>query len=102
MQIGCLAICTCVTTTTTTTTRYVEAWRFGCHFGRQDGNDRRETGSTSSHKTSNLLLTNTRSRPSTALLLWATSGHDAGQRLQPARGSRPLICPEKTAFYSPA
>lgn len=41
-------------------------------------------------------------RSSNAPLLWATSGYDAGQSLQPARCSRPLICPEKTVAYSAA
>lgn len=44
MQMGCAAICECVTTAA----RYVVTWNLGYHFGRQGGNDRYETGSVSS------------------------------------------------------
>lgn len=51
---GCPAICRCVTTTT----RYVEARKFGCQFGRKGGNGVHKTGSASSQ--SGPLLMNTR------------------------------------------
>lgn len=51
------AICNCVTKTS----RHVEAWRFGCRFGREGGNGGHKTGSASSQ--SSRLLINTRKQP---------------------------------------
>lgn len=70
---------------------------FGADLGDQVGTT--DTKQAASSQTI-LLFTNTRSRPSTAPLLCAASGHDAGQSLQPARDPRPLICPEETVAYS--
>lgn len=87
---GCPAICKCVTTNA----RYVEGW---LPVRASGGNEGHETGSANS-QCSPLLIT-TRSRLSTAQLC-ATSGHDAGQSLQPARDSRPMICSEETVAHS--
>lgn len=72
---------------------------FGYHLGQQGGND------IAQNKSSQLATRpSVDQRAPSGLALhnsfWVTSGHDAGQRLQPAGGPRLLICPERTVAPS--